>query len=75
MVTLHNQISHTRLSPGLLSEKLASGWPGTWHRRTCYLYSNSRIDKYRKCLENCGAYRNAHSLKMHSLYLGVLNSA
>jgi hypothetical protein len=38
------------------------------------LYSNSRIDKYRKCFENSGPYRNAHGLKMRSLYLGVLNS-
>jgi len=74
IVTLHYQISLIGSNPCLHSEKVASGWPGTWRRRPCYLYSNSSIDKYCKCLENCVPYRNAHSLKMRYLYLGVLNS-
>jgi len=74
IVTLHYQISRIGLNPCLHSEKVASGWPGTWHRRTSYLYSNSSIDKYCRCLENRGPYRSGHSLKMRSLYLGVLNS-
>ena len=74
VVTLHYQISCIGSNPCLHSEKLASGWPGTWHRSTCYLYSNSRMDTYWKRLENCGPYRNADSLIMRSLYLGVLNS-
>ena len=74
IITLHYQISRIGSNPCLHSEKLASGWSGMWRRRICYLYSNFSTDKYCKCLENCGPYRNAHSLKTRLLYLGVLNS-